>query len=52
MEGEKISYLKHVALVDAMPAGGLEFSITNSKSDGDNLRSRGISMGQCTSPVR
>lgn len=33
MEG----YLKHVALVDDVPNGGLEFCITNSKSDGDNV---------------
>ena len=33
MEG----YLKYVALVDAVPAGELELSITNSKSDRDNL---------------
>jgi|ERR1700674_3458781 len=31
------SYLKYVALVDAIPAGGLEFSITGSKSEGNNL---------------
>jgi hypothetical protein len=31
-------YLKYVALVDVVPAGGLEFSITGSKSDGDNVR--------------
>jgi hypothetical protein len=33
MEG----YLKYVALVDAVSANGLEFSVTNSKSDGDSL---------------
>ncbi|MGO9167732.1 MAG: hypothetical protein ACLP56_12755 [Candidatus Sulfotelmatobacter sp.] len=33
MEG----YLKYVALVDAVPTGGLEFSVTGSKSEGDNL---------------
>jgi hypothetical protein len=33
MEG----YLKHVALVDAVPKDGLEFSISGSKSDGDHL---------------
>jgi hypothetical protein len=30
-------YLKHVSLVDAVPEGGLEFSISNSKSEGDNV---------------
>src|ERR1700734_675530 len=33
MEG----FIKHVALVNAVPTGGLEFSVINSKSEGDNL---------------
>ena len=30
-------YLKYVSLVEAVPTGGLEFSISGSKSDGDHL---------------